>query len=591
MLIEAIDKESTYNVLIIGDKKEIDRSAAFIQKNIFLKINITKLSLEIFNNRFDRAYHLIILEANEKRLNFRDVLNHIRSEQTTKNVPIIIISSLTEKYFSELELERMLPVDVIPPSLKKVLLKIKVITYLNFTVTEKKLNYVQTELKQIKKNLKQQNKQLKHLALHDQLTSTSNRYAYESISNQIIMSSKRHKRNFAMLLVDIDNFKWINDKFGHNLGNEVIKAVAGKLKKSLRDSDLLSRIGGDEFGIILTELNASSNAGLAGKKIFESFKNPIVIQKNSIRISLSMGITYYTPDKNQTFDELMEEADIAMYEAKENGKNRFEYFNSGMRDKYIYQNTLNYELQNAVNRNEFYLVYQPIMNIHNNRIAGLEALIRWNNPTLGTVPPSDFIPVAEQADIIYDIGLWILNQACSRLSEWKAQGYTKLFLSTNISPKQIQNPNFGKDLNEISDKYRISPDELELEITESKFTFDLEKYIKNLDNFKGRLSIDDFGVQYSSLSRLGKLPVNSLKIDGSFFHGVKDLSRNKIILKHLFRLTEELSIKVIAERIETEEQRDFLVYQNCTYAQGYYYYKPMPPEKITEILAGPEPEF
>jgi diguanylate cyclase (GGDEF)-like protein len=582
-------KSTKPTILIISDDNDSVNNISYIlQNNLSFKFNLI-IHPEIESSSLSKSSaNLIIISTKLFDENIKNKIKHLKTGSAVKNIPLILITQYNKTNSTDIDLNKLYPIDIIFTPIDMIILTSKVNIFLKLYFGEKKLNFVNSELKQIKQELKDQNKQLKYLALHDALTSTPNRYFFEKSTIQIIKLAKRYQRNFAALLLDIDNFKWINDKFGHNIGDEVLKTVAEKLKSSVRESDLVSRLGGDEFAVILSEIKSGIDASFIAQKMIKSFEMPLRIKNKSIQISLSIGITYFHPSKDKDYEAIMEEADIAMYKAKQNGKNRFEYYTDSFKDQYNYQNTLHYEIQNALGKNEFSLNYQPIMDIMNNKIIGLEALLRWNNPKLGNIPPLNFIPIAEATSIIYDIGLWILESVCQQLAVWKSLGFTNLYASINISPKQLKNIRFGEDLNNITKKYGIKPADIELEITESAFISDsensMEKYVNLLNDFKTRLAIDDFGAEYSSLGRLGKIPLNTLKIDGSLLDGMEKYPKNKIILIQLFKLAEQLSMKVISEKVETKEQVDFLREHGCYFAQGYYYHKPLKPEAITDLL-------
>ena len=576
-------------VLIISkNKKNIINISHILQQSMLLDLDIVTHSEYKPNVLPEDSPNLIIYFTHLNKNAQKDI-EVIRANNSTKDVPVILVTEYSKTVISNnLDLNKFYPIDIVFTPINTTILTTKINIFLKLYFSEKKLNFIDTELKHIKKELKDQNKQLNYLALHDSLTSTPNRYFFEKSTIQVIKLSKRYQHHFAALLLDIDNFKWINDKFGHNIGDEVLKTVAKKLKSAIRESDLICRFGGDEFGIILSEIKNDINASLVAQKIIEAFHLPLRIKNKSIRISLSVGLTLFHPSSDKNYETIMEEADIAMYKAKQNGKNRFEYFTDSFKDRYNYQHTLNYELQNALGKNELFLKYQPIVNIVNNKIIGVEALLRWHNPKLGNIPPLDFISVAEETGIIYDIGLWIIESACQQIAVWKSLGLLNTYIAINISPMQLKNIRLGEDLTNIAAKYNVKPTDLELEITESAFLSNsgnsLKKHISFLKDFQSRLSLDDFGAEYSSLSRLGKIPLKTLKIDGAFLREMGKYPKNKTILIHLFKLAEQLSMRVIAECVETKKHVEFLKKYGCYFAQGYYYYKPMKAEDITKLL-------
>ena len=589
MTVNISIKHNKPRVMIVSrSESEINEISHSLLSALDFEINLIKCHDIIPDKASEPIVQLIIIcESNLDKV-IHNKIKVLRQDKSTKNIPIIIVSKSEKIDCADFKLECLYPIDIVLFPINKSLFLCKVNIFLKLYFNEQKLNFVDAELKQIKQEYKDQNKQLKYLALHDTLTGMPNRYFFEKSTIQLIKTSKRYQRTFAALILDIDNFKWINDKFGHNIGDEVLIATADKLKSSIRESDIISRLGGDEFVIILSEIKSEMDASLVAQKFIKSFDIPLRIKGKSIQISLSIGITFFQPSKEKDFETIMEEADIAMYKAKQNGKNRFEYFSDIFKEQYNYNNTLNYELQNALEKNEFSINYQPIVNILNNKIIGVEALLRWNNPKLGNIPPLDFIPLAESTSIIYDIGIWILESVFQQLAVWKSLHFKDLYTSINISPKQLKNIRFGEDLDNIAKKYSIEPKDIELEITESAFISDtehsMEKYVNFLNDYKSRLAIDDFGAEYSSLSRLGKIPLKTLKIDGSLLNNIEKYPKNKIILINLFKLAKELSLKIISEKVETKEQVDFLKAQNCPLVQGFYYYKPLKAEEITNLL-------
>lgn len=572
---------------ILSDSKEfISLISRIITKNFKTTLTIYSINYEeIKDQSINDDINILIID-----LIHNSIEKQLKFLKKYKELSKFFILGVTDKNNNELEtlkIKKYFPIDFIYAPIIPELFIAKLKYSLQLFYYENKLKFVDKELQQIKYELKNQNKQLKHLALYDTLTSTPNRYLFEKTSIQIIKISQRYQHKFSMILIDLDNFKWINDKFGHNIGDEVLKAVAEKIKKLIRDSDMISRIGGDEFGLILSEIKKEVNAGNVADKILKEFKIPITIKKKTVKISLSIGITFYDPAYHKDFQVLMEEADIAMYRAKKSGKNRFEYFSKAQKEDYQLQNTLNYELHNALSKNELSLMYQPIVDIKSSKIVGLEALVRWNNTKLGEVKPLTFIPIAEETGLINEIGRWIIESVFQQIAIWRKLKIGQ-FVSVNISPLQLKNIRFGKELKDVADKYKIIPQDIELEITESAFASEtrlpVSKYIKFLNEYKERLSIDDFGTEYSSICRLGQLPLHTLKIDGSLIENINATPKNKIILSTIINMAKELDMQIIAERIENREQVEFLKSQKCYLAQGYYFYEPVSNDQATKLL-------
>ena len=449
-----------------------------------------------------------------------------------------------------------------------------------------------TEQTMSKEKLKKQNLKLEHLATFDSLTGIANRYTFQKSGNLVFQTAKRYGRKFAILLADIDNFKWINDQYGHDVGDLVLQSTATIINQNLRKGDLLSRLGGDEFGIVLSEIGNVNDAGIAAEKILKLFTKQIEINGNLINCSVSVGIACFSAEnaKNiDTFDMLLKQADIAMYKAKESGRNCFDFFSRQLRAEYYERQEIEYELKRALKTNEFYLLYQPIIDMNGSSIVGVEALLRMpNSSNLGEIKPTVFIPIAERLNIIQNIGLWVFEKVCSDINKWTKKGIKELFYSINVSPKQMNMENFWRNFKSILFESNTDPKLLELEITETMFGADFDIYIDEwLNNFKKlqlKLSIDDFGTGYSSLSRLGVLPISTIKIDGSFVSNIGKSEKHDSLVKNIIRLAESLSAKTIAECVETKEQVDFLLKNGCSYAQGYYYYKPMTAEKFLSCI-------
>lgn len=429
---------------------------------------------------------------------------------------------------------------------------------------------------------------LKHLAAYDSLTKLPNRRYFEDNIQRVVATSKRHGQKFALLIFDIDNFKWINDTLGHDIGDATLKKLSSLLKKKMRKEDFIARIGGDEFAILLKGFDNYKSVVIVANKILKILKFPINIKSIDIQTSVSIGVAFF-PLSSDNVKTLLKQADLAMYKAKSKGKNCVEFFSKEIKESYTRMNEIEYALQFAIEKKELYLCYQPVVNIATGKIAGVEALLRWQSNNLGNVNPIEFIPVAENKGFINKIGLWCLNETCKQGEIWKQQGITDLFLAVNISPAQLEQEDFSKQIANLIETYRIKQLKLEIELTESILRKELNFITKNflifLKQIQLRLSIDDFGTGYPPFASLAEIPINTLKINGEFLKNIQKGSSNYNIVNSTITLAKSLSLETIAECVETKEQADILLKFGCELAQGFYYYKPMPAKEVTDILS------
>jgi diguanylate cyclase (GGDEF)-like protein/PAS domain S-box-containing protein len=419
-------------------------------------------------------------------------------------------------------------------------------------------------------------KMIKHMAYHDQLTDLPNRYLLREKLNEAIVESKQYNCNFALLFLDLDRFKAINDTMGHEVGDQVLIEIAERLKACVREKDIVSRYGGDEFSVLLPE-SGEQRASQVAHQIISTLSLPLTYHHHELSVTPSIGITVF-PTHGQTFDTLIKNADLAMYHAKSLGRNNFQFFNEEFNKNAQHELDMEINLRKALEKNQFVLFYQPQVNLETNQIYGAEALMRWIHPEKGVIPPAAFIPLAEETGLIIPMGEWAIRTACQQNQKWQAAGYSPITVSVNISAKQFFQSNLVEIVESALSETGLNPNYLELEITES-ITMDVERSITTLLELQRigvKVSIDDFGIGYSSLNYLKRLPIDKLKIDQSFIrecpHDVNSnaLVRTIIIMAHL------LKMKVIAEGVETEEQVSFLLGQGCKEAQGYLFSKPVP---------------
>lgn len=427
--------------------------------------------------------------------------------------------------------------------------------------------------------------ELKYRATHDMLTGLPNRTLLSDRLEQAIFSARRHKLKAVVIFVDLDNFKIINDALGHSIGDSLLKMVAARFTLLLRSTDTLARLGGDEFVIILPDLENIDSIPSFLERILENISQPYIIDQHEVNITCSLGFSVY-PENGKDTETLLKNADNAMYQAKEGGKNTFRFYTGDMETHIRKRFEIENDMRKALVREEFFLEYQPKLEIKTNQLVGFEALIRWNHPTYGRIAPNDFIPIAEATGLIVPIGTWVLKTACIQNKLWQDQGLPPLCVSVNLSSRQCTENNLFETVKHILEETGLEPQYLELELTESLAMSNPKEFITILSQFKElgvKTSIDDFGTGYSSLNYLRQFPVNCLKIDQSFIREMETKEGDISIIKAIVSLGHSLNMTVIAEGVETKQQLVNLQEHDCDEIQGYYLSRPISAEKMTEF--------
>ncbi|MDF9409476.1 MAG: Cyclic di-GMP phosphodiesterase Gmr [Pelotomaculum sp. PtaB.Bin013] len=427
---------------------------------------------------------------------------------------------------------------------------------------------------------------IRHQAFHDALTGLPNRMLFKDRLTLEIAHAKRNKQMLAVLFLDLDRFKLVNDTLGHGLGDQLLKIIARRLVGYVREDDTVARLGGDEFTVLLPEILQVENAAKVARKILRAVREPVRIDVHELYISTSIGIALY-PSDGEDAESLLKNADTAMYRAKENGKNNYQLYTPAMNAKAFERLAIENGLRRALDRNEFVVYYQPKVNINTGKIIGMEALVRWEVPERGLIPPGDFIPLAEDTGLIVPIGEWVLRTACAQNKAWQDAGYPPLRVAVNLSARQFQLQNLVEVVSRVLEETGLEPCWLELEITESVAMQNAEYTVKMLYELKDmgiQLAIDDFGTGYSSLNYLKRFPISKLKIDKSFVREIGTDQDNEAIASTVIVLGQSLKLGVVAEGVETEEQYDFLKQHQCDEMQGYLFGKPVPPEKFEEMI-------
>jgi diguanylate cyclase (GGDEF)-like protein/PAS domain S-box-containing protein len=437
---------------------------------------------------------------------------------------------------------------------------------------------------------KEAERRLDYMAHYDGLTGLPNRDLFNDRLLVALAQAKRSSRPIAVLFIDLDHFKYVNDTFGHVTGDELLRAVAHRIQGSLREEDTLSRISGDEFTVLLQHFDTREGVGLVADKILSAMKLPFGIGEHELYISASIGISIYPEDGDHP-GLLLNNSDTAMYHAKSDGRGGVRFFMSGMEGHSIKRLELERHLHHALEQEEFLLSYQPQFDLGSGRLTGVEALLRWQRPEVGLVSPQDFIPLAEETGLIVPIGEWVLRTACAQGCAWGRTGAGLLRVAVNISARQFGRVDFCEMVGTILYDTGFPPDCLELELTESLAMHHAEETVLTLKKLKAlgvQISIDDFGTGYSSLSYLKRFPVDSLKIDKSFVDGIADDPNDAAIVIAIIAMAHSMGLGVIAEGVETEEQLDFLKLHLCNEVQGFLLGRPMPPEQIGKLLAIPD---
>jgi diguanylate cyclase (GGDEF)-like protein len=427
---------------------------------------------------------------------------------------------------------------------------------------------------------------IEYLAYHDGLTGLPNRSMFSKLLSQRISEARRYDRELAVAFLDLDRFKQINDTLGHEAGDQLLQEVATRLQGCVRDSDTVARLGGDEFVVLLPELEDGKLAAAVAHKILAVLGKPFTLIGHEFRVTASIGISIY-PQDGQDEQTLTKNADIAMYQAKAEGKNNFQFYSEQLNANSLERLTLESSLRHALERDEFRLYYQAKRDIHTGCISGMEALLRWEHPDLGTVMPMQFIPVAEETGLIVPIGKWVLKTACSQSVAWQNEGLPPFGIAVNMTARQFLDESLLQDIASILKSTGMNPQLLELELTESLLIHDVETTLRILTGLKSlgiRIAVDDFGTGYSSLATLQRFPLDTVKIDRSFVGGLIGPTEQSGLADAIIAMGKSLSMTVVAQGVETKEQADFLRAHACDELQGFYFNRPLPANQFAQLM-------
>jgi len=428
--------------------------------------------------------------------------------------------------------------------------------------------------------------QMAYSAEHDFLTGLPNRMLLNDRIRQAIGCAQRHQKQVAVLFLDLDGFKHINDSLGHSIGDKLLQSIGKRLVDCGRATDTISRQGGDEFVVLLSEVQRSEDAAVAASRMLMAVAEAHCVDEHELHVTTSIGVSIY-PDDGMDAETLIKNADTAMYQAKENGRQSYQYFKPAMNARAVERQSVEESLRRALERRELTLHYQPKINFKTRAIVGAEALIRWTHPIRGSVSPALFIPVAEDSGLILPIGNWVLRQACEQARAWLDAGLPPATMAVNVSAKEFRAENFLEQLFIILDETGMDPELLELELTESvlmKHADSAATILRTLRDRGVQVAIDDFGTGYSSLSYLRKFPIDALKIDQSFVGEITTASDDASIVTAVISMARSLRLRVVAEGVETLKQLEFLEARGCDEAQGYYFSRPVPAGQFAGLL-------
>jgi len=521
---------------------------------------------------------LILLDVQMPIMDGFEVARLLHENEKTRSIPIIFITANQEE--SHIEQAYLAgAVDYIQKPIQKTALLSKVSVFLD-------LWSLRFGLEQEIEQRRAAESRVEHLATHDPLTNLPNRRGLFEELNELIYRSRRYKYSSAVIYVDLDGFKHVNDHFGHEAGDRLLTQVAANFKKIVRQTDSVARIGGDEFIVLITDIDRETTLITKIESLLREAARPLDFKVHKVAVSASIGIALY-PEHGDSAETLLHNADQAMYQAKNHGKNTFRFFTEDINAKAHRQRELQDNLRRALPNDEFTVFFQPIVDSRTGQVVSVEALLRWYSAKLGQVYPDEFIPAAESAGLIPELGCWVLKKAVETGAEWNRQFGIGLRIAVNASTIQFRNNLLFEAIKTQIEHHNWDPDLLEVEITEGLLLDDspeVNTYISEISNCGVRLSVDDFGTGFSALSYLKNYPVNTVKIDRSFIMDLPGDKENEVLVQAIIAMAHGLRLEVIAEGVETAEQWEYLRNLDCDFVQGYYFGKPMPKAEFEEYL-------
>ena len=572
-LMVSEDKQIKPAILIVDDKVE----NLFVLRQVLNQIDCEVVeclsAVDALNACELHDFACMLLDVQMPGMDGFELATEIKAKERSQHTPIIFISAALQELESILKGYESGAIDYLLKPINPEILLAKVNVFIE-------LDYHKQQAKNLLQKQEQLLQELEQLAHYDSLTNLYNRRQFWKIAENVRNIAQRYHEQFAFILLDIDGFKVINDTRGHDVGDKLLVKITSRLRQAMRKTEILARMGGDECAIIVPKVMCLEDVGIIAGELVDTLSQPYKIGKHEIKVSASLGVACY-PKASQNIMDLFKKADIALYRAKALGKNTFQFYSEDLNVIYQRHNQIGYYLSEALLREELQLDFQPCIDMKTGMVVGAEALLRWHSPHLGNVSPEEFIPVAEKSGAIKQIGFWVLEKACLAYSHWQEKFNVKQFhLAINVSPLQLLEKGFSKKALALFSEHKIDVQYVTLELTESAFEgdlIDIEPELLKLANKKCHIAIDDFGTGLSSLARLASLPVDIIKIDKSFVSGIGHSKRDENIIDISITLAKKLNITVIAEGVETAEQKEFLIQHgyfsdsDTLLAQGFYY--------------------
>lgn len=533
---------------------------------------------------------LIMLDIMMADISGYEVCKKLKENPHTADIPVIFLSALDD-VVDKVKAFELGGVDYIskPFQMEEVLIRVK--NQLDLRTAQNKFSQLNSQLEQIVQERTQQlqkaNHRLQKIALYDSLTGLANRnLLIEQLKQSLNLIKLNDNHQFSVLLLDCDRFKIVNDSLGHSVGNILLQKISEVLQSVLGKDDILARVGGDEFAILLFDISGIEEVKEVAQNLFNLLKKPFYCNSQEIFISVSIGIVLSHSDYKDP-ENIIRDANMAMYKAKSLGRGQYQIFTPEMYDIAQQLLILQTDLYRAVQQEEFTVHYQPIIDLKQNKIAGFEALVRWIHPEKGMICPGKFLPLAEETGLICEIGSWVMKEACSQLAQWHKQGFVELKVYINLAAQQLNQSNLVTEIDKVLTENELNTNSVKLEITESSMMQDLQTTTALLEKLWKRgikLSIDDFGTGYSSLSQLQNFPVNTLKIDRSFLKNVDGNSDNLGLIPVILSIAEVMTMDVVAEGIETSKQLEQLRKLGCHFGQGFFFAKPLDAKTATQLI-------
>jgi diguanylate cyclase (GGDEF)-like protein len=586
---QKLEDKGNKNVILVDKKykKQLTNTftGMFVQDYYVANLNADKMLLKLIEKR--SVEYFINLDKYSVEDDLLIVKYTLKDVDGANMTYFIVAQSIDDIDLSDVENETKNIIFVfvlIFISIGVMLYYFYIVNYKNFILKQNKI--LEDSVEDKTKELKEKSEVLKHQAEHDALTMLPNRLLFFDRLKQAIKHAKRRDKNVSVLFLDLDRFKDVNDTYGHEAGDKLLKRVTTRLQKCVRDEDTVARLGGDEFTIILQNLKQREVVKIVDK-IMHAMQEPFYINDVELYTTFSIGISNF-PEDGDTPEILLRNADTAMYKAKDNGKNNYQFYNEEMTKFAFMRMELEKDIRRALSEKEFVSYFQPKMDAVTNKVIGLEALVRWMHPQKGIVYPDKFIEFAEEIGVISEIDNFMMQDSMKKVKEWKAKGLNTGMLSVNISAKQLSSKDYISEVKDMLQSVDFDPHDLEIEITESQIMDNPEKAIVILNSIRSlgvTISIDDFGTGYSSLAYLKKLPIGKLKIDRSFISELPEDKDDIAIVKTIISFTANLGMDIIAEGVETKEQVDFLLKEGCRNIQGYYFSKPLSVDDCEKYLA------